>query len=244
MTAKKPTAIDSGGSLATVGGGIRAALPVALAYIGIGFAAGAVGARAGLSPAEVGLLSLLVFAGASQFIFADLLSASPFTLIAAVFLVNFRHFLYASSLAPKVKHLPLSQRVIIGAQLTDETFAVASSLARQPLPAAGGMIALNNCAYWSWAVGNVSGAIAGGAGGDLLAFIGIDFALAAMFAALLMLQITASARQWQMLAVATIAAAAMISMELWHPHPLNLLLAAGIAAAVGAYFFGLPKETA
>ena len=241
MTAKKSTTTDSGGSLATVGGGVRAALPVALAYIGIGFAAGAVGARAGLSPAEVGLLSLLVFAGASQFIFADLLSASPFTLIAAVFLVNFRHFLYASSLAPKVKHLPLSQRVIIGAQLTDETFAVASSLTRQPLPAAGGMIALNNCAYWSWAVGNVSGAIAGG---DLLAFIGIDFALAAMFAALLMLQITASARQWQMLTVAAIAAAAMISMELWHPHPLNLLLAAGIAAAVGAYFFGLPKETA
>ena len=46
--------------------GVRDALPTALGYISIGLACGVV-ASPYLSPLEMGLMSLLVYAGASQF---------------------------------------------------------------------------------------------------------------------------------------------------------------------------------
>lgn len=234
----------SSNSLHTVAHGARASVPVVLAYLGIGFAAGALGQRAGLSPAEVALLSLLVFAGSAQFIFAELLAGNPITLVATVFLVNLRHFLYASAFSVKVKGLSMGRRFLIGAQMTDETFAVASSLTHRPLTSARGMVTMNVLSYSSWAAGNIMGAIVGEAGSEVFNLLGIEFALAAMFAALLMLQVVAVVRKFQMLCVAAAGTVGIVVLELWHPHPLNLLVAASGAAAMGAWLFGMPKSVA
>jgi predicted branched-subunit amino acid permease len=61
-------------------GGSRAALPVVLGYLSIGFAAGVVQRAAGLSVAEVMLLSLLLYAGSAQVVVASLIATavSPF----------------------------------------------------------------------------------------------------------------------------------------------------------------------
>ena len=173
--------------------GARAAVPVAIGYAGIGFAAGVIGAQAGLSPAEVTLLSLILFAGS--------------------------------------------------AQLTDETFSLATSLLPGAVPSAGWMIALNMTAYLAWTGGNLAGAVTGGAAGAI-EWLGVDFALAAMFAALLMLQVSGpAARRLAMTIVAGLAAGTMIGLELWHPHPLNLLIATVVAATAGTFLFpAVPTE--
>jgi len=214
--------------------GSRAAIPVALGYAGIGFAAGVVGARAGLSPAEVVLLSLILFAGSAQFVFADLYTGSPVTLVTTIFLVNLRHLLYATAFAPRVRGLGALQRFGIGAQLTDETFSLASSLLPGPLQSGTWMIALNMTAYLSWATGNLAGAVAGGA----VAAVdgpGLDFALAAMFAALLMMQVTGApgGRRTVAVVVAMIAATVMVALQAWRAGPLNLLAATAVAATAG-----------
>lgn len=221
--------------------GAQAAVPVAVGYAGIGFAAGVIGAQAGLSPAEVTLLSLIVFAGSAQFVFAELYTGSAVTLFVTTFLINLRHLLYATAFTPRVRGLGMPARFWIGAQLTDETFSLATSLLRGAVPGAGWMIALNMTSYLAWTCGNLAGALTGGAAGSI-EWLGIEFALAAMFAALLMLQVDGPvARRLAMTVVAGLAAGTMIGLELWNPHPLNLLAATVVAATAGAVLFPAVK---
>jgi len=64
MTDKTTTADGT----STLKDGIRAAWPICLGYVPIGLAFGVLAQKAGLSPLAIGLMSLLVFAGSSQFI--------------------------------------------------------------------------------------------------------------------------------------------------------------------------------
>lgn len=212
---------------------MRAAVPVVLGYVAIGFAAGAVGAAEGLSPLEILALSLLLFAGSAQFVFADLYAGPPSALISAIFLINFRHFLYSASLSQKLRKLPLWARFAAGAQLTDETFSVASALLKTPPTRARWMLSLNITSYSAWCMGNLAGAVAAGG----IEFAGAEFALSAMFAALLMMQIS-GARKAPKLTAALIAAAVMLTLELTRPHPLNLLAATAVSATLCLLFFG------
>lgn len=214
--------------------GVRAAVPVAVGYVGIGFAAGVIGAQAGLSPAEITLLSLLLFAGSAQFVFAELYAGSALALITTVFLVNIRHLLYSLAFAPRVRGQGMGARCWIGAQLTDETFSLGMSLLHGPLRDPRWMIALNMTAYLAWIGGNLSGALAGQAAAAVNG-LGLDFALAAMFAALLMLQVVGAARgvRAAVAAVGGFAALVYVALELWQAHPLNLLVATVVAATAG-----------
>src|SRR5215212_12268414 len=82
--------------------GVRAGLPVVLGYIGIGLAAGVVERAAGLSYAEVLLLSMVLYAGSAQFVLTSMVSlASPLSaIVLTVFFVNVRHLLLSAALAP------------------------------------------------------------------------------------------------------------------------------------------------
>ena len=129
--------------------GIKACLPTVLGYLGIGFSAGIVGRAAGLSPLEIGLMSLLIYAGAAQFIITSLLLLnSPFSaIILTTFIVNSRHLLMSMTLAPRVKSRHHLDRFGIGALLTDESFAVAMNTSlKRPLDAPF-MHGLNITAY-------------------------------------------------------------------------------------------------
>ena len=100
--------------------GAVTALPIIFGYFFIGFAAGALAARVGMSVLEVSLLSLLVFAGSAQFVFAPLYTGSAAVLIFTIFLFNLRHFLYSLAvILPYVRRLSmfLKSRFFIGAQL-------------------------------------------------------------------------------------------------------------------------------
>mgnify|MGYP000957633712 FL=1 len=79
--------------------------PAAVAAAPIGLLFGAVAASKGLSPFEVFLMSIMVFAGGAQFAAIELW-ASPAPVAALVFstlLINARHVLMGASLAPKLQ---------------------------------------------------------------------------------------------------------------------------------------------
>ncbi len=93
-------------------------VPFAVAY--------AVTARAGgLTPLEIQLMSLTVFAGASQIAAAGLFvkGAAGVGIVLTTFLLNVRHVLYGLSLA---KQLPLTppQRTLAAQFLTDEAYGM------------------------------------------------------------------------------------------------------------------------
>lgn len=72
-------------------------------------------------------MSLIVFAGASQFIAVGMLATgiAVVPIILTTFAVNLRHLLMSSAIAPHFKGLPLKKLIPLSAQLTDESFAVA-----------------------------------------------------------------------------------------------------------------------
>ena len=105
------------------------------------------------------LMSLVVYAGASQFVAVGLLaaSASPLSIVLSTFVVNLRHVLMSSALAPSAGSWRRWQRAAFAFQLTDETFAVhalkAAAAALDPTEA----IVLNATVQASWVAGDGPG---------------------------------------------------------------------------------------
>lgn len=178
-------------SLPTFSQGVKDCVPTLIGYISIGIAMGIVGASSNLSIVEVALLSILVYAGAAQFIICALLvSGSPISVIVfTAFIVNLRHLLLCTTLAPHFTTYSLMKNVGIGALVTDESFGVAANkIARKETINASWMNGLNITAYFFWILSCVLGAIFGKwiSNPEVL---GLDFSLTAMFLALLVLQL-------------------------------------------------------
>lgn len=209
--------------------GVRAALPVALGYLGIGFAAGVVERAAGLSYAEILLLSMVLYAGSAQFVVTSMLtlgSPAP-AIVLTVFFLNLRHLLLSAALAPALRAVPAWKNALLGLQLTDETFVVASSNKRISAP---WMAGLNLAAWGTWAVANLAGAALSGMAGNTRA---LGFALPCMFAGLLVLQLKTHPRLRTALAAAALAAIAGLSIETLLPGPWAVAGATMLGATLG-----------
>ena len=113
--------------------GLRDIAPVLIASMPIGLLFGALSVAKGLSVAETGLMSLLVFAGGAQFAAVELWTwpVPVATLVFSALLINARHVLMGASLAPKLGAFSLVQRLTGLHLLTDETWALAERRAMQ-----------------------------------------------------------------------------------------------------------------
>lgn len=217
--------------------GIRDCLPTLSGYISIGVSFGVVGSAANVSVLEIACLALFVYAGSAQFIICALLAAkAPMSaIIITTFIVNLRHFLLSLTLAPHLANYSLLKNIGFGALLTDETFGVAiNKAAEQGHLYDRWMNGLNLTAYTSWVVSCTAGALLGQRIPDPEA-LGLDFALVAMFAALLILQLkhikpeTRNHRLFLILLVVVL----MILFSFFVPSHIAVLLSTVIAAAVG-----------
>ena len=217
--------------------GARAGLPVVLGYIGIGLAAGVVERAAGLSYAEVLLLSMVLYAGSAQFVLTSMVTlASPLSaIVLTVFFVNVRHLLLAAALVPYMRKLPAWKNALLGLQLTDETFVVAAGrFAKQPPVRAAWMAGLNLAAYSTWALANFTGAVFSAQfSGSAAAIRVLGFALPCMFAGLLVLQLAARPRIRVGIAVALFGAALAVAVQTLHPGPWAVIVATVFGATLG-----------
>ena len=114
--------------------GVKATFPLVVGAIPFGIIFGALAVTSGLSPGGTMGMSLFVFAGSAQFIAAGLVAsgAATGTIVLTTFIVNLRHTLYATTLAPHMVHLPQKWLLPLGFWLTDETFVVSAQRYIQP----------------------------------------------------------------------------------------------------------------
>ncbi|MEK4029737.1 MULTISPECIES: AzlC family ABC transporter permease [Bacillaceae] len=171
--------------------GVKDCIPTLLGYISIGFAAGMIGVASGLSVIEIAFMSIFVYAGAAQFIICGMLATgSPASaIIFTTFIVNLRHFLLSATLAPHFSKYSAWKNAGIGTLVTDESFGVAAGRIFNNRPVNDRwMNGLNLTAYTTWIASCVIGAVLGKWVADPEKF-GLDFALTAMFIALLVLQL-------------------------------------------------------
>ncbi|MBS7697929.1 MULTISPECIES: AzlC family ABC transporter permease [unclassified Chelatococcus] len=166
--------------------GFAAIIPVAIAAVPIGLLFGALCSAKGLTVAEAGLMSALVFAGGSQFAAIELWAA-PVPIAALVFstlLINARHVLMGASLTPKTQLFSPLQRYLGFHFLTDETWALAERRAvAAPLTPAY-WFALATLLPTAWVGSTLVGAAVGSLLGDPRS-IGADFAFTALFIGLI-----------------------------------------------------------
>lgn len=101
-------------------------LPLALFIIAFGAAFGLAAFSQGLSQYTTVLMSVLVFAGATQFGVLDLWGAQApiFPLVVTVFAINARHFLIGATLYPHLKHLSPARRYSVMLVASDANWAL------------------------------------------------------------------------------------------------------------------------
>lgn len=223
-----PTA---GTAAASLRRGARLGLPVLLGYVPIGAAFGIVATTAaGLTPLETAACSALVFAGSGQFIAARMLAAGAGALpiLVATAVVNLRHVLFAATMAPHVRTVRPATLLGIGFTLTDEVFAVNATDAHEGRADGASMLAAGFTAWSGWLAGTALGAWGASLIGDPSRW-GVDFAMPAMFTALLVGQLTGKR------AAAAGVAAAMMALAFSTAMPREwAVIAASMAAATMA----------
>jgi 4-azaleucine resistance transporter AzlC len=103
-----------------------AAWPICLGYFPIGLALGVLAQKAGLPWWAVLMMSVLVFAGSSQFICVAMLTinASIPAIIFTTLIVNLRHALMSSALAVYLPGVSRRFLALYSYGITDESFAV------------------------------------------------------------------------------------------------------------------------
>jgi 4-azaleucine resistance transporter AzlC len=209
--------------------GAAAAWPICFGYAPIGLAFGVLAQKAGLTPLEIGLMSVIVFAGSSQFIAVSMLAAgaSVVSIVATAFIVNLRHFLMSSALAVYLKNADRIKLSFFSYGVTDESFAVNLTRFRESDWDLNSALVTNFTANITWFITTVLGGFSG-------QFIpahafGIDYALVAMFICLLVFQLKGS------IYVITAIVAGIIAVILSMIIPGNsyIVIASMAAAALG-----------
>lgn len=106
--------------------GLKAELPIAVGGIPFGLIYGVLALASGLPPLLALAMSSIVFAGSAQFIGAQLIGVGTpgLVIVLTTFVVNLRHALYSTSLAPQMKHLPRRWQLLLAYLLTDEAYAI------------------------------------------------------------------------------------------------------------------------
>jgi 4-azaleucine resistance transporter AzlC len=212
--------------------GLNAALPICLGYLPIGLAFGVLARQAGLTPPEIGLMSILVYAGSSQFIGAAMLQtgAASLSIILTTFFINLRHLLMSAALSTYLGRVDKKVLPLYAYGITDESFGVNLNRFHQGnwgiIPA----LAVNHATNLTW----IASTVAGGLGGGFIpaGAFGLDFALIAMFLCLLVLHL----RNRRSIVVALMAAGLSVILSILLPGNTHIILAASTAATLGVVF--------
>ncbi|OAN17850.1 branched-chain amino acid ABC transporter permease [Photobacterium jeanii] len=169
--------------------GVLAVLPLSIAVIPWGILAGSYAIDAGLTGIEAQAMSAVLFAGSAQLVASGMFKAGVGigTLLLTTFFITSRHFLYSVSMRDKISHLPFRWRLVLGFWLTDELFAVCGGQTSKEFNrwfalGAGGSF------YLIWNLASFVGIVAGSQF-PALNEVGLDFAVAATFIALVIPQI-------------------------------------------------------
>ncbi|GHU92921.1 hypothetical protein FACS189479_03180 [Spirochaetia bacterium] len=214
---------------------LRFSVPVLLGYLAIGVAFGLLLSNAGYPWTLALAMSVVMYAGAGQYIAVGLFAAGAGLWEACLvqLVVNARHMAYGLSMLKRFNKAGAYKYYLIFA-LTDETFALLSSLPDEVVGTAGEgsrerfmfYVALLDQFYW------VAGSVIGAVAGSLIPFNmeGIGFALTALFIVLMIEQILRVRRP----GIFIISAAAAVLAVFLLPGRVSLLSAMALSLALAA----------
>ena len=227
-TTAVPVAFTSAGAVR----GARAMLPIVPGAVAFGLVYGFLAGERGLSTLEIGLSSVLVFAGASQFLalefWGDPLPLA--TLVLSVLIINLRHVLMGPTLVPWLAHLRPGQAYGSLFFLADEVWGASMVELRRGGRDAAFLLGAGLTLYGFW----VTSSVLGRAAGDLSHLVeswGLDYLTTAFFVALLagFWRGRGDALSW------LLAGGVAVAVKLWLPGTWYIVLGAVAGSLAGAW---------
>lgn len=219
--------------------GARAALPIVIAAGPFGALFGALAVENGMTVFEAGLMSAILFAGASQMVGIELFgeNIAPWLIVFSIFAVNFRHILYSAVTGRYMTHLSFFQRYFAFFFLTDPQFALMETRHDEGKQISFAWMMGAGAMFWvPWLVLTIIGAVFG----TLIenpAKWGIDFLLPIYFLGLVMG--FRKRANWAPIVVASGAASILAFHFIGSPWHITIGALAGIGLAA---IIGVPRN--
>lgn len=221
--------------------GLLDALPLLGGYIPVAISFGLIASQAGFSALEATLISLFIYAGASQFLLVAMVaSGAPLWLaVSMTMLVNVRHVVYAPNLVPHLSQSRAWPWLMHG--LTDQIFALAHTRLAQldDRDKVSWYTAASLLAWASWVLGTTLGAITGDTLTQQWPLMDavMPFALPALF--LVLLAPRFSDRLWFFTLSVTIFSAMLLAMTVVKNAAIPL---AALAGGLTFYLLSKPQH--
>lgn len=164
-------------------GPVGVGVAILLGYVSLAVAFGAAARSIGISAGGAAGMSILVFAGASQFVAISLLAqgAGLAAIVAATLVLNSRHIVMSMALADRIEGRRVP-RPILAFGVTDEVFAAAAARPGQVRDT--DLLVMESLAYSGWVTGTVLGYLLGSILPEIVQQA-MGIALYAMFVALI-----------------------------------------------------------
>ena len=211
--------------------GLKRGLPIMLGYLPVGFAFGVLAVKNGITPSLVMAMAALMFSGSGQFVFASLWGhgAGILSVAIAVFIVNLRYLLMSLAETPWFTGYGWLKKFFLGWGITDETFVThAAALSTGWKQNSITLFTCNQSTQLAWMSGCAIGAFFGGLVEDVRPW-GLDYAITAMFIALLVPQFSSRIH----LLVAIFALCLSIALKVSGMDQWNVAIATVAAASLG-----------
>jgi len=214
--------------------GMKDCVPIMFAVAFFGMLFGATGVNNGLTFWQTVGSSASVFAGASQFVFLQMFNQKVpvWLILATVFAVNFRHFLYSASISRHLTHFTSLQKYVGFFFLSDPSFAASEQRAEQKRLTTAYYFGFSASLYPIWLGVTALGAFMGNLITNPNA-LGMDMLLSLYFLALLMG--FRGRANWLSVVLASGIVSALVYKWIGAPWHITLGALAGItlAAAIG-----------
>jgi 4-azaleucine resistance transporter AzlC len=218
--------------------GLKAAIPVILGFVPVGIAYAIMARQAGFTVFETILMSLTVFAGASQIMAVGMYvqGAGVIAMIIATFALNLRHLIMSTCVNNIVKEDPARTKLLASFGVTDEAFAIFTT--QKEKHSVMFFLGLVTVTYASWNAGTVIGAAASSFLPEIVtASLGI--ALYAMFIGILVPGLKGNSRLALLVVLTALLNTVLVRFmaSSW-----ALIVSTLVCAAAGVFFVDLEEE--
>lgn len=216
--------------------GFKDSLPIVTGYIPIAIAYGVIGIQSDIPSWVILSMSILVYAGASQFMAVNLfmIGTTPIEMMITTGIINLRHLVMGLSFFNK-HNLELKDRAMISLGLTDETFAVLSLKDKLNSPYIKGLMLGS---YLSWILGAVIGILFGSILPTIIAE-GMEIAIFTLFITLLVSSLEGRSR---MIIIPLISMISNYVISLFLPSGLSIVISIFIGSTLGIFIGGTEYE--
>ena len=210
--------------------GVKAVTPILLGVIPFALISGITAANTGVSFGIAMLMSVGIFAGASQLAVLQLISSQAHTLVIiyTALIINLRMMIYSLSIAPRLQHESMGWKVLLAYSMTDQSYAISMvRFMNEPEEDTKSFLLGASMTLWvSWQLHTMVGYVMGSI---IPPALGLDFAIPLTFMAVLFKSVV----DWPgVLAVISSAVVAVTASQL--PMNVGLVLAAVTGIVVGA----------